>query len=545
MYSLLFSMALLLAPQINPRQPPAAVGPEQKCAISGTVLSASTGQPLRDAAVTLRQVGVQGSGPVSVVSDAGGRFEIKNLDPGRYFVNASHAGYVSMQYGQKGPNGLGRTLTLRPGQSAHNISFELLSEAVITGHVYDEAGEPVEHVQVRAERFRYMQGKRRLLPADMAMTDDRGKYRLFDLPPGKYYISASGGPGRYGSSFSYQPTYYPGVTDASQASPITLQAGNEFPDVDLTLQRVGTFHVRGRVINNLDTASGRTDVMLVTRREPFESFSFGNSVKDRQGDFDIPGVLPGLYYAVARFFANGKMFASRQPVTITDSDVNGIQLVLTPGATLGGVVTTEGSVDLSKARIFLRPRETGISFVTNTSTTIKPDGTFEIDSLPDGGYSVRFFGVPANAYVKSAKLGGEDVLDSGFAITNGEAPGSTLRIVVSANGGTIGGTVMLDGKPFNSALVTLLPEDSAKLSDDWWFKTTTTDQYGNFTLAGIRPGDYRLFAWEKIEQGEERDPDFYNQLKDQGQEVHVGPGAALNFQLTAIPAKQTQAVEAQ
>ena len=184
-------------------------------------------------------------------------------------------------------------------------------------------------------------------------------------------------------------------------------------------------------------------------------------------------------------------------------------------------------------------------FGAPNSSAVSQDGTLEFDSIPDGNYLVRVFDLPQNAYVKSAKLGDEDVLDSGFTITNGEPPGSMLRIVVSANGGTIGGTVMLDGKPFNDALVTLLPDDPTKLSNDMWFKSGTTDQYGRFTLSGIRPGDYRLFAWERIEQGKEREPDFYNQFKDQGQEVHVGPGAALNFQINAIPASKIQSAEAQ
>jgi len=91
--------------------------------------------------------------------------------------------------------------------------------------------------------------------------------------------------------------------------------------------------------------------------------------------------------------------------------------------------------------------------------------------------------------------------------------------------------------------VTLLPADFSKLSDDLWFKTATTDQYGNYSLTGIRPGDYLLFAWEKLERGAERDPNFVSQFKDQGQEVHVGPGAALNFQLNAIPARKIQTAQ--
>ena len=544
MFPLLLSMALLLAPQVNAANTQTSAANQPKCTVSGTVVSAATGQPLRGAAVMLRRTGRQGNSTVSVATDAAGHFEAGNLEPGGYFLTASHAGYVSMQYGQKGPNGPGRMLPLHPGQTAHDISFQLLPEAVITGHVYDENGEPLERIQVRALRYGYLRGGRQMLPAGFAMSDDRGKYRLFDLPPGKYYVSASPQPMGRNAPFTYGQSFYPGVADASQATPVTVRAGDEFPGIDLTLQRIAAFHIRGQVVSPVsDARITGAFIQIIAHSGPNVSFGMGARVRDAQGDFDVGGVRPGSYDLVARLPVSGRNYQALQPVTVTDSDVNGLRLVLTPGATLRGVILADGEVDLSEVRLFLRPR-IQIYFGSYNNPAIKPDGTFEFDSVPDGGYQISVPGLPRNAYVKSAMLGGTDVLESGFEVTNGQVPGTEFKITVSSNGGSIGGTVVMDGKPFNHALVTLLPDNPAKLSSEWWFKSTTTDQDGRFTLAGIRPGDYRLFAWEKIERGEELDPAFYRQIKDQGQEVHVGPGAALNFQLQAISAKQTHAAEA-
>ncbi|HEV2245689.1 MAG TPA: carboxypeptidase regulatory-like domain-containing protein, partial [Terriglobia bacterium] len=386
-------------------------------------------------------------------------------------------------------------------------------------------------------------GKRRFMPVGFGWTDDRGKYRIYELPPGEYYISASAEPVNEGESSSYEPTYYPGVADPTQSSPVTVRAGDEFPDVDVALQRVPVFHVRGRVqdaVANTSLRSARVD--LATTLEPWEEFGMAGTIRDANGDFDVDGVRPGTYDLIAQLSYKGIEYQARQKVTVTDSDVSGIRLVLTPGAMVTGVIQTEGSVDLSKARVELRPPG-GIFFGSSNMSPVGPDGTVEFDSMPDGHYLAEVDGLLQNAYVKSVTLGDEDVLDSGFDIANGQAPGTSLKIVVSANGAQIGGTVMLDGKPFNDALVTLLPADFSRLSDDLWYKTATTDQNGNYSLSGIRPGDYLLFAWEKIDSGEVRDPDFISQFKAQGQEVHVGPGAALNFQLIAIPASKIQAAQ--
>lgn len=544
MFALLLSMALLLAPQVNPANPQNPVPPQQKCTVSGIVLSAATGQPLRDAGVTLREAGVRRT-PLSAMTGADGRFEIKNVDSARYYLVVSKAGYVTMQYGQKSPDDPGRVLALAAGQTVRDISFQLIRGAVITGYVYNEDGEPIEYVQVRAEHYRYYQGKRRLMPMGFAQTDDRGKYRIFDLAPGEYYISASAEPVNEGESSSYEPTYYPGVADPSQSTPVTIRAGNEFPDVDVTLHRVGAFHVRGRVTSGITNTSLRSArVYLDTTLEPWEEFGMAGTVRDANGDFDVEGVRPGTYELIAQLSYKGTEYQARQRVTVTDSDLDGIRLALTPGATLKGEIQTEGSVDLSKVRVNLRPPN-GVMFGSYGNAAISPDGTLEFSSVPDGHYLVEVDGLSQNAYLKAVNLDDQDVLDSGFDIANGQAPGTSLKIVVSASGAQIGGTVMLDGKPFNDALVTLLPADFSKLSDDLWFKTATTDQYGNYSLTGIRPGDYLLFAWEKIERGTERDSDFISQFKDQGQQVHVGPGAALNFNLNAIPAGKIQAAQRQ
>ena len=81
---------------------------------------------------------------------------------------------------------------------------------MLAGHVFDEDGDAMPGAMVRVMRYQYQQGERRLVPAGTAQTDDKGAYRVWGLNPGDYYVSAvtridigiggggRGGPGRGG-----------------------------------------------------------------------------------------------------------------------------------------------------------------------------------------------------------------------------------------------------------------------------------------------------------------------------------------------------------
>ena len=64
--------------------------------------------------------------------------------------------------------------------------------SVISGRVLDEFGEPVADAMVNAMRSAWTAGRRKLQPTGRsAQTNDLGQYRIYGLPPGDYYVSAT------------------------------------------------------------------------------------------------------------------------------------------------------------------------------------------------------------------------------------------------------------------------------------------------------------------------------------------------------------------
>ncbi len=533
----LFGLLLLGAMQKGAAQQPAAK-PADLCTVEGTVLAADTDQPLRKAWVSVRLAEGR-ENPIGGVSDAAGHFTLKDVPPGRYQVSAMRTGYVNQKYGQKEPTAPGTILALAPGQHPRDISFRLIRAAAISGHIYDEDGDPVENAQVRALRYGYFEGHRGLIPTGFAQTNDLGEYRLFGLAPGQYYVSAETRRqefGDIGGGPSYAPIYYPSVADSADATPLALRAGDDYPGVDINFQPTRTVSISGRVFNAVTGQPG-TDANLFlmphTSKE-VANFSIRSQiyVQDPQGNFKIEEVAPGSYYLIALASAEGKQLATRQAIEVGDADVTGVNLVVSQGIAIKGRVTVEGKADVSSAQLGLRPRETQMFFSSST-TSPKKDGSFVLTNISDGSYEVSAWGLPEDAYLKSARLGNDEVLLSGVEINGGQAAGP-LEIVVSASGGRLDGAVGKDDKPLSGATVVLVPNDAAMRKDTRWLKQTTTDQYGGFTLRGIRPGEYKVFAWEKVEPGAYQDPSFLKQFEDKAVAVEIKEGSKQTMRLGVL-----------
>src|SRR6185503_5315886 len=134
----------------------------------------------------------------------------------------------------------------------------------VTGRVLDEEGEPLARAVVSVLRQQYVRGQKQLTPAGADQSDDRGQYRVFGLPPGDYFVRAAaagseqvvrqifGDPGGAQTTEpnGYAPTYYPGVTTASDATKVKLDAAQELTGIDFQIQIVPFATVRGVVVGS-------------------------------------------------------------------------------------------------------------------------------------------------------------------------------------------------------------------------------------------------------------------------------------------------------
>ena len=230
-------------------QPPADRKP---ASIEGTVLNAVTKQPLRKVELTLtdglisaemaammQQFKPNSTSPqmprpatktMAASTDSTGKFRFENIPPGTYWLTAKKPGFGDDRYAPSGSDG---SIALTAGQHLTNADFDLTSHATLTGRVLDEDGEPYPSAMVTALSYKFVMGRRRLTPADVAQTNNKGEFSLTKIPPGHYFLSADvvrvgfgvkapaapqdGTPGT-----AYVGTYLPNVVEVGQAQKIDV-----------------------------------------------------------------------------------------------------------------------------------------------------------------------------------------------------------------------------------------------------------------------------------------------------------------------------------
>jgi hypothetical protein len=159
--------------------------------------------------------------------------------------------------------------------------------------------------------------------------------------------------------------------------------------------------------------------------------------------------------------------------------------------------------------------------------------------MPDifpGDYFLSVTDLPNDTYVKAARQGTMDILESPVTISADSA--APLQIQLASDGGRID-AVVRDGenRPVSGVRVVLVP-DSARRHRLDTYRTGTSDEVGNVTLRGIPPGDYKLFAWESNERNAYLNADYLQNYDAAGLPVRVAAGQNAAVQVRLIPATQ-------
>jgi 5-hydroxyisourate hydrolase-like protein (transthyretin family) len=475
---------------------------------------------------------------------------VPDLAEGSYRLLVTHNGYVRQEYGQRVFPGQGTLISLAAGQTFNDVTIRLTETGNAGGRIVDNSGLPAVGVPLQLLKVNYNQaGQRIFQQAGTTRTNDRGEYRLYWVTPGRYYVAGGTAAANYAfpgfgtnnpnePSDSYMLTYYPGTTDISRATAIDIKSGSEAV-LDFVVPRQQLFTVSGKVVNPAPAAASGT-FPAVTISLAFQTLTGSNGAFFPQhqdydpatGIFMLRDVLPGSYMLQAAVAG----FSARMPVEVTNSNVENLVVAVNNGVSITGRFVVDGG-NLPAAntlQIQMRLASNALQNYLGTapsSPNPAADGSFSIAGVLQGEY--RIVANPSqDFYVKELRYNRLDALTNPVSVCcNSDA--ATIEVVISRNVGQIDGVIVDDrGQPVPGVQAVLIPDARQRTE---LYKTATTDQTGRFVMRGVTPGDYKLFAWEALENYGYFDPDVMRRAEAMGKPVHVGESSKLAVEGKIIP----------
>jgi hypothetical protein len=572
----LWALLLLQAPPVPPQVVPS--DPSVRGVIQGVVKSLTSSEGIPDVEITLAGVSTApgaNTPQLTKTTDASGRFSFTGVPGGRYTIRAEREGYFpATSPGAVPPAGALASIatataaTITKDVLKADVMINLVPGGVISGQVRDQQGKPAAGVPLVVLRAAYQDGRRTLRVVNTSTgfsasnsnhsTSDRGDYRIFWLPPGEYYVRSDVSNGVVSRETSAttipQITYFPGTSDVSRALTVKVRPGEEVAAIDFTMEYARAFAVSGKVtvpitggrtLPNGQISRGLGSFFVVPQNaDPGERIPLTSaqtsSTDQIEFDFEVRGLAPGAYYLFPLFATDqqpgapngvGAMYYStRIPVELVDHDVTGLRGVIQRNPDVTVRVTLNGDPPVGiripmPPRVQLRPQEALGSLIATPSmraAQVKPDGTTVYPSLFPTRYKVQL-ATPAGYYLAGMRQGSTDLYNDGILTVTPDLS-DPVEITFSSRGGEIRGIVRdSEGKPV-TASVELIPEGPRRSNSLLYRGGTASATTGEFRIADIAPGEYKLFAWQTNTAGADQNAEYLARYEARGRSITVQSG---------------------
>jgi protocatechuate 3,4-dioxygenase beta subunit len=350
------------------------------------------GKPAVGVLIVAREARDGSSLLMRVRTDQTGSYRFANLAAGTYAIAAVTPALA--------PANQSDSVVVADGEDVQDVNISLAPGGVITGKITDSEGEPVIGQRVGISPIqtqilsRYSNS---LMPRYFFdnSTDDRGVYRAFGLPPGKYKVSVGESDyGRKNSREYFKQTFYPSVTDPAKATIIEVTEGSVTNDVDIVMGRpMRTFTVAGRVVDEsgkpvsgIQFGVGQT---IQHDKNTTSSSSGTAGYLNANGEFRLENVTPGTYTIYTSPSADSDVPAASVTIDVVDQDLDGLLIKTTKAGSLSGVVVLDNNESaaamLSNMRICATVKSTEATYASSSAgSAVGPDGTFRIKGVRGG-----------------------------------------------------------------------------------------------------------------------------------------------------------------
>ena len=485
--------------------------------------------------------GTQGRKFIVVVTEADGHYRLAGLPAGNYEVTVDLLGSYA-PVGQPGKRS--RPVTLGFGDDAKNIDFALVRGGAITGRLTGADGSPIIGARVLAvPANESVRGN--TLYHRAGATDDRGVYRIYGLPAGRYRVSADGseyGPGagywkNSGKRFGH--TYHPNVTDETRATVVEVKEGSEVTGIDINLgKKRAMYEVTGRVF---DFETGRPlsrgivrSYLLRSDGYPADNFWISATI-DTEGNFRFAGLPSGRYGL--RADPDGGYDDEETIFEVKQGKVSDLEIKARRGATIRGRIAVDDSSNRALNRQLSNAAITAIGTYQKGDVTasrsypsvdIGVDGSFSFSMLKPGVIRLGTGGGGYGPRPQLLRIERDGVeIPNNIEVKAGETI-SGIRLILAYGKGIIRGQVKLAGGPSPEGETFIVSADNPNAFN--YSVLAKANSKGQFLFEGLMDGEYNVSAWSAPGSG--------TGLAFHGsQRVRITGGAEVTVTLTLNPVK--------
>jgi len=505
--ALLFASAItLLAMTAFAQTPRAPYSGSGLYSIAGTVVNATSGEPLRHANMAVLSE-VDSHTVAAVESDGEGHFVLDHLPAAKYQLTASKRGYRTAFYDEH--QEFNSAIVTGPGQDTTNLTFRLAPGAILHGVVMTDSGDPVENARVMLFQMTH-DGKiaGRIAQSDNVNTDDTGGYEFNNLAAGEYLLavvaepwyalhrSAMQGPQLNPDSadslgptdpaaaldVAYPVTYFDSTTDEASASRLVL-AGGKRVEANFNLHPTPALHLSVDTPRKEDGSIARAELRQTVFGAVVGAESSGFLDAMQTGHTEFTGVAPGHYE-----------LSQGDPPRILEMDASSSMQVDptlgVPAVSVRGTLRTSAGTPLGDDCNVSLESVDGLAR-QNSMQAICLRGAFNFPSVPAGQWQLSAEGGGRQLSIGSVTVGNRT--RAGNRISVQDRP-LTMVVTVTQGATRVTGFARRDGKGDAGVMVVLVPRELTALPD--FARRDQSDSDGSFSLRDVAPGQYTLVAIE-------------------------------------------------
>ncbi len=479
--------------------------------LSGTVVDALTGAPIRRALVAL--MGVQSQ---AALTDEGGKFRFENLAQGQAAIIAHKPGYTDLSAGSP-------TMVTIGGDTSPLV-LKLSPESAIAVKVTGEDGEGVEGLRVGVLGSQVEEGHRYWTQHGGGQTDEQGEYRLGGLRPGKYYVSAGPssrlvghiGDDAQGNDIGYGRVFYPNASDLEGAAIVEVNPGKR-TRLELSLSTVPLYRISGAVAGRMPAQPCHLRLVDSSGQDT----GIRVWMNPATGLFRSQEVQAGFYTLVANCFDDGGISsAGRMPLHVDSNNAN-VTLSVASAALIPVEFRTNETADSNEniptgSVILTQKQEMNRQGARWSEQEADGDERrMVIKRVEPGSYSVDIRPSPG-WYVESALYGSVDLLTEDLTVPEGGTT-EAIEVTLRNDGAKVSGNVRGKGVAPASGMVLLVSSRAPRLVKE----TRITN--GAFTIRDLAPGSYHALAIDQADDLEYKNPEVLRDYLTKAQDVTVGP----------------------